>query len=87
ILIDLSRQGFGEPELKLGDSSGFSTALVYQHELTTSSSIGITMRYHRWKFGRSNTETISNGVSTFNITEPRSVSQHSTISFDYRYRF
>lgn len=86
IEIDLSRQGFGKPVLNLGSGSGLTTTILYQRKLTGRSELGLNLQYQHWKFGRSNTETISNNVININITEPRSVSQHTTLSLNYRYR-
>ena len=83
IEIDLNSQGFGRPVLDLGDGSGFTTALLFRHELSKLDYIGFDLRYQYWKFGRSNTQTISNGTITIDITEPRSISKHGLISLNY----
>ena len=87
IKIDLSQQGFGQPELELGDGNGASVALIYQHKLTDRNKIGLSLHHQRWTFGRSNTQTIFNGIDSFDIVEPRSVSNHSMISFNYGHYF
>jgi hypothetical protein len=87
IKIDLSSQNFGQPELKLGNGSGISVALIYQHKLTDRNELGLSLHYQRWTFGRSNTKTISNGFITIDITEPRSVSNHTALSLGYKYYF
>ena len=87
INIDLNQQGFGQPELELGDGNGVSVALIYQHKLSDRNKIGLSLLHQRWTFGRSNTQTISNGTLSFDIVEPRSVSNHSIISFNYGHYF
>ena len=85
IEIDLADQGFGRPELNLGDGLGVTVALLYRLNITNKNSLGLGMQYHRWKFGKSNTELISNGVDTFQIFEPRSVSNHTIFSLNYQH--
>ncbi len=87
IQIDLDRQGFGRPELDLDNGSGFTTALRYQFTMSARSEIGFELRHQLWTFGRSNTKTISNGSILLDITEPRSVSKHSSASITYRYYY
>lgn len=87
IEIDLTDQGFGQPKLELGDGHGFTAALIYQHMITDSNSISLSARHQRWTFGRSNTESISNGFTTIEITEPRSESNHSILSISYSHYF
>ncbi len=87
IVIDLSRHGFGKPELNLSNGSGFSAALHYKYTISARSGIEFNLQHQRWTFGRSNTKTISNGRILINITEPRSVSNYSLVSLTYRYHF
>ena len=87
IEIDLSRQGFGRPELNLGDSYGMTAAALYQHTLTDRNTISLGLQYQRWKFGKSNTEYISNGFEGYEIYEPRSTSKHTIVSFNYSFLF
>ncbi len=87
IQIDLDRQGFGRPKLDLGNGSGFTAALHYQFTMSAQSEIGFELRHQRWTFGRSNTKRISNGSILLDITEPRSISQHSSASITYRYYY
>lgn len=88
IEIDLSRQGFGQPELKLGNGSGITTALMYQYTVTERSKIGFSLQYQHWTFGKSNSIDISNGfILIRDVNEPRSVSNHSTVSLNYQYHF
>lgn len=87
IKIDLETQGFGQPELNLGNGSGVSAALIFLHNLTNRDNIELSLQHRYWTFGRSNSETISNGLNTITITEPRSVSNHTIVSINYRYYF
>jgi len=86
IEIDLTDHGFGQPKLELGDGHGFTAALIYQHMITDSNSISLSLRHQRWTFGRSNTESISDSPPR-EITEPRSESNHSIISINYGHYF
>ena len=87
IKIDLEPQGFGQQQLKLGNGSGISVALKYQHNITNKNSIGLSMEYQYLSLDRSNSKTISNGLNTITITEPRSVSKHISLAIYYRYHF
>lgn len=87
IKIDLNPQGYGQPKLELGDGEGLSAAIIYQHKLTDRNKIGLSLYHQRWTFGRSNTKSISNGFTSFDITEPRSISNHSIASFNYGFYF
>ncbi len=87
IEVDLNAFGYGKPELDLGDGTGATLALIYQRKINSNSHLGFSLRQQRWSFGRSNTKTVSNGISSINIAEPRSISQHSMLSVDYTYNF
>lgn len=87
IKIDLDTQGYGQPELNLGDGSGISAALIFQHNLTNRDGVELSLEHRYWTFGRSNSETISNGPNTIIITEPRSISNHTIVSISYRHYF
>lgn len=87
IEIDLSAQGFGRPKLDLGDGAGLSAGLMYEYKLSNKIELGLSLQYQRWTFGRSNTKFVSNGIITAGITEPRSVSNHTTLSLLCRYHF
>lgn len=87
IEIDLIDQGFGQPKLELGDGQGVAAQLIYRHTFMSSNALSISLQHQRWTFGRSNTESISNGFNTFEITEPRSESNHSILSFNYHHYF
>ena len=87
IKIDLDAQGFGQPELNLGNGSGISAALIFMHNLTNRDNFGLSLEHRYWTFGRSNSKTISNGLDTITITEPRSVSNHTIVSIIYRHYF
>ena len=87
IEVDLSNFGYGVPELKLGDSHGINMALQYRIDLKQNENIQFSVRYTRWEFGRSNSETLSNGITQITIVEPQSVSQTTTLSVSYHYEF
>lgn len=87
IVVDLETQGFGSPKLQLGDGSGFSTALMYRHTLNENSELGLSLAHQYWTFGRSNDGTITDGTNTFTIAEPRSKSNHTSLSLNYIYHF
>lgn len=87
IEIDLLRQGFGRPELNLGDGSGTRAEIIYQYALSDRDRFNIGLQYQRWKFGKSNSAFISDGSITYEIYEPRSISKHTIVSFDYIYLF
>jgi hypothetical protein len=87
INIDLEAFGFGQPTLNLGDGSGLSTALKYQHQISSEDGIGINLEYRYWDFGRSNSKTISNGYNTHTITEPYSESKQTILSVIYSHYF
>ena len=87
IQINLDTQGFGQPELNLGNGSGVSGALLFIHNLNNRDNVELSLEHQYWTFGRSNSKTISNGLNTITITEPRSVSNHTIVSINYRRYF
>lgn len=87
IEIDLIKQGFGQPKLNLGDGHGMTAALIYQRILSEKNRLSLSIQHQRWTFGRSNTLSISDGFTAFDITEPRSVSKHSILAVNYSYSF
>jgi len=87
IMIDLSDAGFGSPTLDLGNSIGFSSALKYEFKQTSNSSLQFGVQFKTWEFGRSNSETISDGNNTFTITEPDSTTIQTTLSASYIHHF
>ena len=87
IKIDLDRFGYGQPVLNLGDGYGLSAALKFLHNLSNRDQVQLSLQHRYWTFGESNSETISNGSTTIIITEPRSVSNHTILSINYRYYF
>ena len=87
IKIDLDRFGYGQPVLNLGDGYGLSAALKFLHNLSNSDHIELSLQHRYWTFGRSNSESISNGATTITVTEPRSVTNHTILSINYRYYF
>ena len=84
IEIDLMDLGLGQPKIELGDGHGVAAQLIYQHTFMTNNALSLSLQHQRWTFSRSNTESISNGL---NITEPRSESNHSILSFNYHHYF
>ena len=87
IEIDLIDQGLGQPKLELGDGHGVTAQLIYQHTFMSSNVLSLGLQHQYWTFGRSNTESITDGFKTFDITEPRSESNHSILSFNYHHYF
>lgn len=87
IKIDLDRFGYGQPILNLGDGYGVSAALKFLHNLSNRDQVEFNLQHRYWTFGRSNSETISNGATTIIITEPRSVTNHTIFAINYRYYF
>lgn len=87
IEIDLSADGFGKPELQLGNGNGIklNTAWLWPQSKTTT--LGLVVNFTHWKFGRGNTLTVSNGSTVITVTEPRSESNHSDIRFVYTVSF
>jgi len=74
ILIDLSNLGYGEPVLNLGDKFGLRSLLAVNLKTDSFSSMQMGVEYKYWGFGRSNTETLSNGITAISIVEPESKS-------------
>lgn len=87
ILIDLSSNGYGEPVLDLGDGLGASMALDYEVELADRDRLSFSLGYQRWRFGRSNSYSASNGASTIVITEPDSIANHVIVSVAYHFHY
>jgi hypothetical protein len=87
IEIDLNDYGFGRPVLYLGDGNGFNASIRFQHTLINNNRISLGLLHQRWKFGKSNSKIISNGLETFEIYEPRSESKHTIASLDFIFVF
>jgi len=87
ISIDLTENGFGRPSLNLADGLGAAVSVEYTIEISDVNRLHIDLHYASWKFGRSNTQAVTNGVSTLIITEPDSASNHITLSTSYDFRF
>ncbi|MCW8855132.1 MAG: hypothetical protein OQK72_10555, partial [Gammaproteobacteria bacterium] len=83
ISIDLRPQGYGYPELSLGSKSGFNSNLLFNKKISDNNDFYLKINYKHWKFGKSNSQTLSNGFSSITITEPRSESNHSSISLGF----
>lgn len=87
IMIDLSDTGFGEPVLDLGNGIGFFGELKYAIKQTNNSSLKFGIQFRTWEFGRSNSETISDGSSFISITEPDSKTVQTTLFASYIHHF
>lgn len=74
ILIDLNNFGYGQPTLNLGDKFGIRSLLSLELKSDNYTTMQIGVEYKYWGFGRSNTETLSNGINTISIVEPESTS-------------
>ena len=80
ISIDLRNTGYGEPELSLENKPGIRTKLSFHNKLSEQQTIYFSCEYKHWKFGRSDSQTLSNGFSNITVTEPSSQSNHTSIS-------
>jgi len=87
IMVDLTDSGFGKPVLDLGNGIGFSGELKYVHKQAKNSSFQFGVQLKGWEFGRSNSKTISNGITTITITEPDSTTVQTTLSASYIHHF
>ena len=87
ILVDLSDVGFGEPVLNLGHGIGFSGELRYEIRQGPDGKLHFGIRYRNWEFGRSNSETVSDGTSFLTITEPDSQTAQTILFASYSHRF
>jgi len=87
ISINLTNVGYGEHTLNLGNGIGYSAALTYEMKLASNNSFQFGAMLKSWEFGRSNSETISNGTSTITIIEPDSTTLQTTISANYIHHF
>jgi len=79
--VDLRAAGFGTPRLALGESQGARATLGWRAPPAAGSQWGLELSYERWKFGASETATISNGSLLAALAEPRSVSEHLMLAF------
>ena len=85
--INLRDFGFNSPRLDLGDEYGYQLSLKQDSKLSDDLMMRIYLESSRWEFGRSNSETITNGVVTNTIVEPRSISWHTSIGIRFVYRY
>lgn len=74
IHVDLNNSGYGEARLDLGNEYGLKTSLSLNITNTASNKFRIGLEFKHWKFGRSNTEVLTNGTDTISILEPDSES-------------
>jgi hypothetical protein len=79
--------GFNSPRLDLGDEYGFQLSLKHNQKLSDDLAMRLYLETSRWKFGRSNSSTISNGLITSSIVEPRSISLHTTAGIEFVYKY
>ena len=83
--IDLSKVGYGKPNLDLGDGSGISTSLTYHFDLSSKNRLSIGLAHKQWKFSESNNKSISSDTGIITIREPRSESTRTGIFLSYRF--
>ena len=69
IKINLQARGDGEPRLYMGADTGLEFSAQWMGEEKGNWKTGLQFSYKAWRFGKSNTESISGGRS---VTEPRS---------------
>lgn len=74
MLVDLDSFGYGSPTLNLGDKFGLRSLLSVDLKTDVYSTMSVGVEYKYWGFGKSNTETLSNGIDTISILEPESTS-------------
>lgn len=74
IVVDLTAFDFPIPQLNLGDKFGIRSLVSLETNINSSLKAGIGVEYKYWGFGKSNIETISNGVLSGPIFEPESKS-------------
>lgn len=85
--INLESFGFGSPQLEPGDKTGFQAAFRYNKSLAEKLVLHVQLSTARWEFARSQSKTISNGVSTVSIAEPRSLSWHTSLNAAIAFSF
>ena len=83
IEIDLRAFGVGEPELDLGDGSGFAVRGGWQWQLGDRDSVVTLLEYEFWDFARSENATVSDGMNSIVIAEPESDSKRVGLSVQY----
>ncbi len=81
IMVDLA--SFGSPVLDLGNSIGFSSELKYEFKQAANSSLQFGIQFKTWEFGKSNSETLTDGSNTLTIYEPDSTTIQTTLSASY----
>ena len=87
VKIDLSNSGYGEPTLDLGDGTGLAVRAGWSRLLNKNNSWSILFDYTRWDFGRSNSQSLSDGINSIIITEPESLSKQASLRFIYQHHF
>ena len=84
--INLNTIGLGSPQLDLGDKVGFQAGIKYFRELSNKLSMNFLVESSRWEFGRSKSRSFSNGINSYTIAEPRSVSWHTSLGIELVYK-
>jgi hypothetical protein len=85
--VDLTRVDLGTAVLDIGDGSGGKVDLNWSYRYTDTTSLGLSLFFEAWDFGRSNTKPTQGGSSSVFITEPRSETRNTGIYFNIEYNF
>lgn len=85
--VDLSEFSLGKPDLSLGDRGGYKLSLEWTRPVNQHWQIGLRAWLKEWRFGRSNSVSVSNGRSSYSIVEPASTSRHSAMEMVFTYLF
>ena len=72
IVINLEADGDGKPKLFMGTDTGMQFSAQWMGATKKTRDTGVKLTYKTWKFGRSNSQSISGGRE---ITEPKSRTQ------------
>ena len=84
--VNLSNLGYGSPQLELGDEYGVQAGVKYYRRVSRKIRVNVSVDSVRWKFGRSQLKTLSNGINSITIAEPRSISWHTRLGVELEYR-
>ncbi len=85
--VDLSEFSLGKPDLSLGDRGGYKLSLEWTRPVNQHWQIGLRAWLKEWRFGRSNSVSVSNGRNSYSIVEPASTSSHSAMEMVFTYLF
>jgi len=83
VAVDLTKLGYGKPDLALGAKNGVKVALAYTPDLSDKWPLRLELDYQRWGFGRSDTKRLSNGAQTISILEPRSETEAVSVRLEW----